>query len=153
MVTTRDGARTLPWRPRRKARPEQRRAEAAIALRAPLRGKGPRPQCGSIRNRQDSRAAVTAAGTGEKRQKEGGAPAACEPYPSPSGQRSKQKKSKGAAGAGRRSKQKKNRGVAGAGRRNKKKKSKGVAGAKQEQVQVQAAGSSAQGDSAGTAIQ
>ena len=79
MVITRDGARTFPWRPHRTARPEQRRAEAPIALRAPLRDKGPRPQCDSNPNHQGSRAAVTAAGTGEKRQKDGGATAACEP--------------------------------------------------------------------------
>ena len=42
-------------------------------------GQRPRPQCGSNHNHQDSRATVTAAGTGEKRQKDGGATAACEP--------------------------------------------------------------------------
>ena len=78
-MITRDGTHTFPWGPHRTMRPDERRAEAPIALLAQLRGKGPRPQCDSDRDHQGSRAAVTAAGTGEKRQKDGGATAACEP--------------------------------------------------------------------------
>ena len=99
MVITRDGVRTIPWSPHRTARQEQRRTEAPIELHAPLPDKGPRPYCDSNRNHQDSRAAVTTAGIGERHQKDGGATAACEPWFSPSGRRSEKKKSNGVAGA------------------------------------------------------
>ena len=98
-------------------------AEAPIARRAPLRAKCLRSQCDSDRGHRGSRAAASAASTGERLQKEGGATAEHEPWPSPSG------------------------------RRCKKKKNKSVAGAKQEQVHEQATGSPGAEDSAGTAIQ